>query len=125
MKAINLPEVLIFHKKIVEKTGGSGDIRDVSLIESALSRGDMTFDVKDLYPELTDKIAAITCGLINNHGFVDGNKRIGVSIMLLLLRLNEIDILYKQEELVDLGVGVAKGLIKEAAIKEWILKHKK
>ena len=57
-----------------------------------------------MYPEIEGKISAITYSLINNHGFVDGNKRIGVSVMLLLLRLNDVEIEYRQEELVDLGV---------------------
>lgn len=76
-----------------------------------------------MYPEIESKISAITYSLINNHGFVDGNKRIGVSVMLLLLRLNNIKIEYKQEELVDLGIKIAENKCKEEDIKKWIESH--
>lgn len=61
--------------------------------------------------------------MVKNHGFVDGNKRIGVSVMLLLLRLNGIKIKYSQNELVNLGLGIADGSIDEKDIKQWIKKH--
>ncbi|HOM01682.1 MAG TPA: type II toxin-antitoxin system death-on-curing family toxin [Acetivibrio sp.] len=56
----------------------------------------------------------------NNHGLIDGNKRIGVSVMLLLLRLNDIEIKYTQQELIELGLGVATGKYDEVFIKKWI-----
>lgn len=123
MKTIKIDDVLIFHKKIIEQTGGSDGIRDIGLIESALNRALVTFDGIDFYQEIEDKIAVITYGLINNHGFVDGNKRIGVSVMLLLLRLNGINIQYTQNALVKLGMDIAKGAIDEKEIKQWIKDH--
>lgn len=60
MKSINIENVLLFHKKIVEQTGGSQEIRDLGLIESGLNRGSATFDAIDLYKEIEDKISAIT-----------------------------------------------------------------
>jgi death-on-curing protein len=94
------------------------------LIESAINRAFATFDGKDLYTTLEAKIAAITYGLVNNHGFVDGNKRIGVTAMLLLLRLNEYRLMYNQDELVEFGLGLATGTIDEASIRQWIEHHK-
>ena len=123
MEMIALEEIIIFHEKIIEKTGGSQGIRDIGLIESAINRPFQTYDGIELYPEIESKISAITYSLINNHGFVDGNKRIGVSVMLLLLRLNDIKIEYKQEELVDLGIKIAENKYKEEDIKKWIESH--
>lgn len=123
MEMIALEEIIIFHEKIIEKTGGSQGIRDIGLIESAINRPFQTYDGIELYPEIESKISAITYSLINNHGFVDGNKRIGVSVMLLLLRLNDIKIEYKQEELVDLGIKIAENKCKEEDIKKWIESH--
>ena len=120
MKSIDIDNVLLFHKKIVEQTGGSEEIRDLGLIESGLNRGYATFDGIDLYKEIEEKISAITYGLVKNHGFVDGNKRIGVSVMILLLKLNSIDIKYSQQELIDLGLKVADGTFSENDIKIWI-----
>ena len=123
MKAISLEELLVFHRKIIEKTGGSKGIRDLNLIESALNRAFVTFESEDLYKDIIDKIAAITYGLIQNHGFVDGNKRIGIAVMLFLLKLNELKIRYSQEELIKLGLGIADGLITEKNLRYWIRHH--
>ncbi len=120
---INTDHVIVFYKKIVEETGGSVGIKDRALIESALNRAYATFDGQDLYPTIIDKISAITFGIISNHAFVDGNKRIGVSVMLLLLKINNISIQYTQEELVHLGLEVASGKLEIDNIKKWILTH--
>ena len=124
MNSIEIKDILVFHKKIIQQTGGSDGIRDIGLIESALNRALATFDGYDLYKEIEDKISVITYGLIKNHGFVDGNKRVGVSVMLLLLRLNGINIRYTQDELVKLGLDIAGGSITEKEIKQWIKNHK-
>ena len=123
MKSVELEDVLVFHRKIIEQTGGSNGIRDLGLIESALNRAFMTFEGKDLYKEIEDKISALTFSLVNNHGFVDGNKRIGVAVMILLLRLNDIKVNYSQKDLIALGLGIADGSFKENEIKQWIKKH--
>lgn len=123
MKSIILNDILLFHQKIIQQTGGSDGIRDLGLIESALSRAFTTFDGKDLYKEVDEKVAVITHGLIKNHGFIDGNKRIGIAVMVLLLKLNNIYVNYTQKELVDLGLGIANGIINEIGIKNWIRNH--
>lgn len=124
MKSVSLEEVLLFHRKIITYTGGSSGIRDKGLIESALNRGLATFDGTELFSSIYEKVAAITFSLVNNHGFVDGNKRVGLSVMLLLLRLNDINIKYTQEELIELGLKVADGSWKEPDIYTWITEHK-
>lgn len=124
MEFIDIENILLFHKKIVSKTGGSDGVRDLGLIESALNRGFMTFDGRDLYESTEMKASVISHGLIRNHGFIDGNKRIGVAVMILLLKLNDIDIRYSQQELIDLGLGVAEGRLNEKHILEWIERHK-
>ena len=123
MKIIDVDEVLIFHKKIIKQTGGLDGVRDLGLIESALKQAFSTFDGQDLYKEVEDKISVITYGLIKNHGFVDGNKRIGVAVMLLLLRINDINIQYTQDELVKLGFDISSGKLNENGIKQWIKDH--
>lgn len=120
MKFIDYEEVLIFHKKIIAKTGGSDGVRDKGLIESALNKPFQTFDGEDLYKDDIDKITAVTYSLVSNHGFIDGNKRIGIAVMLLLLKLNSLNIDYTQDSLIELGLGIASGRIKEFEIKKWI-----
>ena len=80
MNIISLEELLVFHDKIIEKTGGAGGIRDLNLIESAVKGAFVTFDGEDLYKEPIDKIVAITYSLIKNHCFTDGNKRAGIAV---------------------------------------------
>lgn len=123
MKTINVDEVLIFHKKIIEQTGGLDGVRDIGLVQSVLKRAFSTFDGQDLYKEVEDKISVITYGLIKNYGFIDGNKRIGVAVMLLLLRMNDINIRYTQGELVELGLDISNGKLNENGIKQWIKDH--
>jgi death on curing protein len=124
MKTISIEEVVHFHRKIIDRTGGSNGTRDLGLVESALNKALQTFDGQDLYKEIETKISVITYALIKNHGFIDGNKRIGVAVMLLLLRLNQINIRYSQDELVSLGLEVADGKLKEEDIQSWINQHK-
>ena len=123
MKILKLDDVILFHRKIIKSTGGSDGIRDLSLIESSIYNAFQTFDGKDLYESDLKKIAVTAYSLIKNHGFVDGNKRIGVAVMLLLLRLNDIQINYSQDEIVALGIGTASGELKEEDIEQWIIRH--
>jgi death-on-curing protein len=74
---------------------------------------------------IEDKIAAITFGIVNNHGFVDGNKRIGVAVMILLLKLNGYTLQYSQEDLIVLGTSIADGSMAEVDVKDWLIQHKK
>lgn len=123
MDSINLEQVIRYHQKLIRSTGGSKGIRNKDLIDSAINRGISTYGGEDLYKTDIDKIAAITHSLIRNHGFVDGNKRIGIAAMLLLLRINNIKINYSQQELIDLGIGIADSKVQYEDIVIWIEKH--
>ncbi|GGH68108.1 type II toxin-antitoxin system death-on-curing family toxin [Saccharibacillus endophyticus] len=124
MKSITIDQLLVYHQKIMKVTGGADGVRDQGLLESALGKAEQTFDGEELYPGLTRKVSVVTFSLIKNHGFVDGNKRIGVAVMLLLLRLNGYSIRYSQDELVQLGLGTAEGKLNEKDIEEWIIRHR-
>lgn len=123
MRCLSVSDIIVLHQKVIDKTGGSHGIRDIGLIESAVSRAFATFGGSDLYETVEAKIAATTYGLVSNHGFVDGNKRIGIAAMLLLLRLNGFTLRYRQQELIDLALGLAAGNLNENDIKQWIKEH--
>lgn len=123
MKVLSIENIILFQEKIIYETGGSAGIRDVGLIESALNRAFASYDGIDLYSSIIDKISAITHSLVGNHGFIDGNKRIGVSVMILLLKINNVKVYYSQKELIDLGLKTAEGLMKEKDISNWINDH--
>lgn len=116
--------VLLLHQKLVERSGGAAGVRDLGLIESALARAQAAFDGVDAHPGVIRKAAAVGCGLTQNHGFVDGNKRIGMATMLLILRRNGIGLIYTQDELVWLGLSVAQGKADIEQVTEWITRHR-
>ena len=117
-------QIMLLHKKMARYTGGSEGVRDSGLIQSGLLRADAGFGDYELYPAAIEKAAAVCCGLIGNHGFVDGNKRIGVAAMLLMLRMNGVAIVYTQQELTEFGLKAAQGLLDVEACVEWICAHR-
>ena len=116
-------DVLLLHRKLIERTGGAEGVRDLGLIESALARAEASFGGVEAHPSLEDKAAAVGCGLMQNHGFVDGNKRVGVTVLLLILRRNGVTLHYTQDELVQLGLSVAQGLLDVPQAAAWIRQH--
>ena len=118
-------QVVKIHRSLIEKTGGMDGIRDAQLLDSALKTPFQTFGGNNLYPDILDKASQLCCSLIENHPFIDGNKRIGVHLMLLFLKLNNIEVNYSQQELVDFGLDIASGKMSKNDIKEWIIEHRK
>ena len=117
-------KVKLLHQLMAEATGGSIGVRDEGLLDSAIESAFATFDGVELYPSKEEKAAKLGHSLISNHAFVDGNKRIGVYVMLSFLELNGIRIEASDEDVVTLGLGAADGSIKQEDILEWIMKHK-
>lgn len=117
-------KVLLLHQIMAEATGGSAGVRDDALLESAIESAYATFDRQELYPSKEEKAAKLGFSLISNHAFVDGNKRIGMYIMLSFLDINGVKIEATNEDVVSLGLSVADGSAKYNEILEWIKTHK-
>lgn len=115
--------VLRLHNALLETFGGTAGIRDDGLLESALNAPFATFGGQYLYPSVQAKAAQLGFGLVCNHPFVDGNKRIGAHVMLVFLAINGIELDYTQEELIDIILQIASGRAKAADLLEWILYH--
>ena len=109
---------------MAEATGGDVGVRDEALLESAIENIFATFDGVELYPSKEEKAARLGFSLISNHAFVDGNKRIGMYLMLSFLELNGIRIDATNEEVAKLGLDVAGGLADSKDILKWIKDHK-
>lgn len=124
MKYIDVKYIIKLHERLIESTGGSNGLRDERLLVSALENSKATFDGVDLHPTIEEKCTVICYSLVNNHPFVDGNKRIGVYVMLVLLEYNGIKSNFTQQELVDLGIGIAIGNLHQNDILGWIKIHK-
>lgn len=99
--------ILTLYKIMVDNTGGTIGIRDTSLLESALNAPFQTFGDEELYPSINEKASRLCYGLIKNHPFIDGNKRIGVYAMLVFLELNNINLNFSDEEIINIALKTA------------------
>jgi len=118
-----MEQTLLIHTYLIEVSGGAEGLRDKAALESALSTPFQTFGGEDLYPGKVRKAAALCFGLIQNHPFIDGNKRIGVHLCDVFLELNGIRLDYTDDDLVQLGLSVADGSWKIPDILAWIVRH--
>lgn len=82
-KYLTLKQVTMLHERQIEKFGGSSGVRDIGLIEAALQRPQMGY-----YSDIIEEAAALWESLTMNHGFVDGNKRVGFACMYTFIGLN-------------------------------------
>ena len=120
MRYLTLGEVLDLHGRILAATGGGDGIRDLGGLESAIAQPRATFDGKDLYPTLEAKVAAIGYSLVNNHPFVDGNKRIAHASMEMMLLLNGHEFTATMEEQERLVLDLATGSADRDKLLTWI-----
>ena len=123
MIKLSKEKVMLLHTIITAETGGDPGIRDIALLESALESAYATFDGVELYPTKQEKGARIGYSLISNHAFVDGNKRIGIFIMLVFLEVNGIKLRPTNEELARVGLAVAAGEMKYKDLLDWIIQN--
>ncbi len=117
-------KVLLLHQLIAEETGGSIGVRDEGLLESALETAFSSFGGQEFYPTKEEKGARLGYTLISNHAFVDGNKRIGMYVMLTFLEVNGIHLECTNEDVVQAGLGVADGSIGYEELLTWVRSHR-
>ena len=116
-------KVLLLHKLIAEETGGSIGVRDEALLESALEGAFAGFGEREFYPTKEEKGARLGYTLISNHAFVDGNKRIGMYVMLTFLEVNGLRVECTNEEVAEVGLAVAAGTMDYEALLAWVREH--
>ena len=117
---IDPEEVIRIHNRLIDEFGGIKGLRDKVLLLSALSQPFQTFDGKDLLPTTEEKAAALLEGLISNHPFLDGNKRIGYTITRLYLLSQSLDIAADSESKYSFVMKIASGDIISDQILEWL-----
>lgn len=112
MRWLTLAEVLDLHRRLIEQSGGRAGLRDLGLLEASLAQPRQTFGGADLYPGLVAKAAALGFSLIQNHPFIDGNKRVGHAAMEVSLLLNgsELVATTDESEAIVLTVALANSI---------------
>lgn len=120
MIRLSIEKVRQLHRMMTDATGGDPNIRDVSLLDSALESAFQTFGGQELYPTVEEKAARLGFSLIANHAFVDGNKRIGMFVMLIFLEINEAPLAIGNEDVIRVGLDVAAGVMKYSELLAWI-----
>ena len=106
---LSLDEVLEIHEQQIERYGGSPGIRDIAGLESAVATPQATFGGEFLHPSIPAMAAAYLFHLCQNHAFIDGNKRVGANAAITFLFMNDWDLTFDEEELVDLVLSIASG----------------
>jgi len=123
MRYLSLSEVIELHRRIMDQSGGASGLRDLGGLESAIAQPRMTFGGQDLYPTLIEKAGALCFSLVQNHPFVDGNKRLGHAAMEVFLILNGHEIQASVDEQENLILGVAASQITRDNLIAWLTKH--
>lgn len=124
MITLTAEQVLMLHDLMLQSTGGAVGLRDKGALESAIYHAFASFDGKDLYPSIEEKAARQAFAIIQSHPFTDGNKRVGLLVMLVFLELNGIELKFTQDELIELGFSTAAGKRNDQSILKWINDHK-
>lgn len=121
MIRLSREQVLMLHHQLIERYGGSHGIRDEGLLDSALNAPFQSFGETDFYPTTQEKAVRLAYGLVMNHPFHDGNKRIGALAMLTMLDLNHISLKTNSAELTDAFLELASGAMREQDLLAWVL----
>lgn len=109
IKILRLEDVFYYHDLVITSTGGDSGVRDRGLVESAYYSAFQSFGGVDLFETLEEKASRIGFGLAKNHGFVDGNKRVGCLVLASFLEMNGIILQCSSEELADMFYSIASG----------------
>ena len=123
MRYLSLQEVISLHSLLIAQSGGSSGLRDRGALESAVAQPEASFGGEELYPDLASKAAALGHSLIQNHPFVDGNKRVGHAAMEVFLLLNGHEIAASIDEQEHIIISVASGKMARIDLGEWLREH--
>lgn len=123
MRCLSVAEVLALHRLVMEQAGTQALVRDLGALESAVAQPRQTFGGQDLHPGLAAKAAALGFSLIQNHAFVDGNKRVGHAAIDTFLRLNGCRLTATVDSAEQVILQVASGKLDRAGLQDWIETH--
>ncbi len=120
---LTLNEVLALYSRVMEKSVGAMGIRDLGALEAAVAQPRITFGGEELYLTISEKASALAYSIINNHPFVDGNKRTGHAAMETFLVLNGFEIQASVDEQEKIILAVASGESDRGQFTAWLRDH--
>ena len=123
MITLTKEQIIMLHEAIYERYGGSCGVLNEGMLDSALQAPFQTFGGEELFPDTKDKILRLAYGLIKNHSFRDGNKRIGALVLIVLLELNGWHVNATNEEFADIIMGIAASEKDDEDLKKWVDSH--
>jgi death-on-curing protein len=123
MRYLAITEILEIYQRVMEQSGGLIGIRDFGALASAAAQPYVTFDGNELYPSLIEKAGALGFSLIQNHPFIDGNKRTGHAAMAMFLSINGYQIHASIDEQVEIILSVASGNLNREGFTKWLANH--
>ncbi len=123
MKILSKRQIITLHSALINNYGGIDGLRSEELLDSSVNNPFQSFGGEELYPSLIEKAARLCYGLIKNHPFIDGNKRIGTHAMLVFLAVNDIFLSYEDNELIQIILNVASGNKNCSDLLNWIREH--
>jgi death-on-curing protein len=123
MRYLTVGEVLGIYNRVIKQSGGGVGIRDLGALESAVAQPRMTFNGEELYRTIVEKASALGFSLIQNHPFIDGNKRTGHAAVEIFLMLNRFEISASVDEQVEIILGVASGKMSREVFTNWLQTH--
>ena len=122
---LTLDEVMDIHRDQIERYGGMLGVRDLELLESAIAAPQSGFGDQYLHGDLFEMASAYLFHVVQNHPFLDGNKRVGIAAALTFLELNGVETKIPNQVLVATVLAVAQGKTEKSAIAAFFRKHAK
>ncbi len=123
MICLSKEEIILIHKHLICRYGGLDGIRDEGLLDSALNTPFQGFGGADFYPSVPEKAVRLCFGLVKNHPFLDGNKRIGAMALLVTLDLNGFSLKTNSIELSETILKLASNDISDKDLLQWVCDH--
>ena len=123
MRYLSLGEVLYIYRQVMNRSGGALGVRDFGGLESALAQPRMTFEGREIYPDIASKASVLGFSLIMNHPFVDGNKRLGHAAMEVFLSLNGYDLNASVDDQETVIMNLAASKLDRADFTRWVQEH--
>ena len=120
---LSIGEVLEIHRDQINRYGGDPGIRDLGLLQSALAMPAAGFGGRFVHGDLYEMAAAYLFHIVQNHPFVDGNKRTGVVAALVFLALNDVIVVAAEDDFERVVRAVAEGDAAKATLSEFFRKH--